>query len=244
MQHSVLIVENDMDIAGLLKVHLDELNLLVDHVTTGEAALSKLASKSYQILLMDILLPGFDGLTLCREIKTKMPELSVIFLSAKNSEMDRIIGLEMGADDYICKPFSFREFQARIKTQLRHIRLLQQNKIQLAQNNDSHQILNFGALHIDPSSHEVRFQGEDLPLTATEFDLMVFFAKHPNQVFSRSQLLESVWGYGHCGYEHTVNSHINRLRGKLEKHAKQHVIETVWGVGYKLNAKSLAVAAV
>ncbi|AIY67648.1 chemotaxis protein CheY [Pseudoalteromonas piratica] len=243
MQHSVLIVENDFDIAGLVQVHLTELNLLVDHVTTGDAALTKLTKQDYQIVLLDIMLPGIDGLSLCREIKTKMPHVSVVFLSSKNSEMDRIIGLEMGADDYICKPFSYRELQARIKTQLRHIRLLQQNQTQPALTTPQHQALNFGALHIDPASHEVRFEGEDLPLTATEFELMVFFAKHPNQVFSRSQLLESVWGYGHCGYEHTVNSHINRLRGKLEKYAKQHVIETVWGVGYKLNAKSLAVAA-
>ncbi|MGB0861015.1 MAG: response regulator transcription factor [Pseudoalteromonas spongiae] len=243
MQHSVLIVEDDHDIAGLLQVHLNELNLHVDHVTTGEAALAQLAKQDYQIILLDIMLPTVDGLTLCREIKTKMPEVSVVLLTSKSSEMDRIIGLEMGADDYICKPFSYREFQARIKTQIRHIRLLQQSQAQSMQNSEQPQVLNFGALHIDPFSHEVRFQGEDLPLTATEFDLMVFFAKHPNQVFSRSQLLESVWGYDHSGYEHTVNSHINRLRGKLEKHAKQHVIETVWGVGYKLNAKSLAVAA-
>lgn len=244
MQHSVLIVESDYDIAGSLQLHLRELNLRVDHVTSGDTALSKLAQHDYQIVLMDIMLTGIDGLSLCREIKAKMPQVSVVFLSSKSSEMDRIIGLEMGADDYICKPFSYRELQARIKTQLRHIRLLQQNQTQPAIATSQSQALNFGALHIDPVSHEARYQGQDLPLTATEFELMVFFAKHPNQVFSRSQLLESVWGYGHCGYEHTVNSHINRLRGKLEKYAKQHVIETVWGVGYKLNAKSLALATV
>ena len=242
MQHSVLIVEDDQDIAGLLQVHLSELNLQVEHAADGESALLMLRQQSFNIVLLDIMLPGIDGLTLCREIKTKSPEVSVVLLTSKSSEMDRIIGLEMGADDYICKPFSHREFQARIKAQIRHIRLLEQPENEPSVNEQKAQALDFGELHIDPFSHEVSFQGQDLPLTATEFDLMVFFAKHPNQVFSRSQLLESVWGYAHSGYEHTVNSHINRLRSKLEKYAEKQVIETVWGVGYKLNPKSLHMA--
>ena len=241
MQHSVLIVEDDSDIAGLLKVHLQELGLAVEHCATGECAMASLEQRSFQIALLDIMLPGVDGLSLCREFKTKYPHMSIVLLTSKSSEMDRVIGLEMGADDYICKPFSYREFQARIKAQLRHIRLLEQQSQSAPQVEDEqNKELTCGELVINPFSHEVQFEGQTLPLTATEFDLMAFFTKHPNQVFSRTQLLESVWGYDHAGYEHTVNSHINRLRAKLEKYSEQQVIETVWGVGYKLNPKSLS----
>lgn len=241
MQHSVLIVEDDQDIAGLLQVHLQELGLEVEHCPDGESAMVLLEQKQFQIALLDIMLPGVDGLSLCREFKTKHPQMSIVLLTSKSSEMDRVIGLEMGADDYICKPFSYREFQARVKAQLRHIRLLEQQQTQAIEQDEqvTEHELTCGQLVINPFSHEVQFKGEILPLTATEFDLMAFFTKHPNQVFSRTQLLESVWGYDHAGYEHTVNSHINRLRAKLEKYSQQQVIETVWGVGYKLNPKSL-----
>lgn len=240
MKHSVLLVEDDQDIAGLLLVHLQELGLNVVHCVDGESAIQQMTEQSFQIALLDIMLPGVDGLSLCREFKSQNPQLSVVLLTSKSSEMDRVIGLEMGADDYICKPFSYREFQARIRAQLRHIRLLEQTE----QHNEkpelsNHKMLTCGQLVINPFSHEAQFQGETLSLTATEFDLMAFFTKYPNQVFSRSQLLESVWGYDHAGYEHTVNSHINRLRAKLDKLSEQQVIETVWGVGYKLNPNSL-----
>ena len=241
MQHSVLIVEDDQDIAGLLQVHLQELGLQVEHCPDGESAMELLTNQEFQIALLDIMLPGVDGLSLCREFKAKYPQMSIVLLTSKSSEMDRVIGLEMGADDYICKPFSYREFQARIKAQLRHIRLLeQQSQAAPEQEQVPEHELKCGQLVVNPFSHEVHFKGESLPLTATEFDLMAFFTKHPNQVFSRTQLLESVWGYDHAGYEHTVNSHINRLRAKLEKYSEQQVIETVWGVGYKLNPKSLS----
>lgn len=240
MRHSVLLVEDDQDIAGLLLVHLQELGLHVVHCADGESAIEQMAQQSFQIALLDIMLPGVDGLSLCREFKTKQPQLSVVLLTSKSSEMDRVIGLEMGADDYICKPFSYREFQARIKAQLRHIRLLEQSEqLHEVGQPEQEKMLTCGQLVINPFSHEAQFQGHTLSLTATEFDLMAFFTKHPNQVFSRSQLLESVWGYDHAGYEHTVNSHINRLRAKLDKLSEQQVIETVWGVGYKLNPNSL-----
>ncbi|MBQ4851423.1 response regulator transcription factor [Pseudoalteromonas sp. MMG013] len=240
MQQQVLIVEDDQDIARLLQVHLTELSLDVDHVFDGESAMDKLQQENYAIVLLDIMLPGVDGLTLCREIKTSSPHISVVLLTSKSSEMDRIIGLEMGADDYICKPFSYREFQARVKAQLRHVRLLQAKEQQSTQPEQAR--LQLGLLGIDTICHEASLSEQALDLTATEFELLHFFAAHPNQVFSRTQLLESVWGYQHSGYEHTVNSHINRLRSKLEKYGGEGVIETVWGVGYKLNAKQLTQA--
>lgn len=180
-----------------------------------------------------------DGLSLCRKIKEHYPTISVILLTALSSDMDRVIGLEMGADDYICKPFFARELQARVKTQLRH-----RAQLLAIQNNDNdpthnEQTLNVGSLNIEFSSHQVYLDEQALNLTATEFDLLVYFARHPNHVFSRQQLLDKVWGYQHSGYEHTVNSHINRLRAKLEQHHQAPIIETVWGVGYKLNPSQL-----
>lgn len=244
MPHKVLVVEDDLDIAGLVQVHLKELALDVEHVSNGESAMAKLMLDQYDIVLLDIMLPGMDGLSVCREIKSLFPQVSVVLLTSKSSEMDRVIGLEIGADDYICKPFSYREFQARIKAQIRHIKLLnmqQQSSDTVATKPTA---LMLGALQIDTSGHEVFINNQLIDLTATEFDLIHFFARHPNQVFSRSQLLESVWGYDHSGYEHTVNSHINRLRSKIGHLCQQDIIETVWGVGYKLNAKSLQQASI
>ncbi|MCF6438220.1 response regulator transcription factor [Pseudoalteromonas luteoviolacea] len=238
MHQRVLIVEDDLDIARLLQVHLNELDLEVDHLATGEGVMAQLAQQHYAIVLLDVMLPVVDGLTLCREIKTLHPKISVVMLTSKSSEMDRVIGLEMGADDYICKPCSYREFQARIKAQLRHIKLLEaQQSIEIPKGISAP--IKLGDLHVDPHCHEVSLHQKLLELTATEFELMLFFVKHPNQVFSRAQLLESVWGYDHLGYEHTVNSHINRIRTKIEKLTDQAIIETVWGVGYKLNSKPL-----
>ncbi|SFC82370.1 response regulator transcription factor [Pseudoalteromonas denitrificans] len=235
MQDKILVVEDDHDIAGILQVHLAELSLKVDHVTSAELALKAIQQHTYSVLLLDIMLPGMDGLTLCRKIKDKSPEQSILMLTARSAEMDRILGLEMGADDYITKPFSTRELQARVKAQLRHVHLLRDK------HNPKTDIKSvyLGKLLINLQSHEVYFDNETISLTSTEFDLLHFFAKHPNQVFSRTQLLDSVWGYQHSGYEHTVNSHINRLRSKLEQTCNTHIIETVWGVGYKLNSNSL-----
>ncbi len=235
MQDKVLIVEDDHDIAGILKVHLSELSLDTDHVDSAESALHAMEQQKYAILLLDIMLPGMDGLTLCRKIKDKSPEQSILILTSRSDEMDRIIGLEMGADDYITKPFSTRELQARIKAQLRHVHLLREKhnpKVEI-------ESVYVGKLLINLQSHQVFFEDDLINLTSTEFDLLHFFAKQPNKVFSRTQLLDSVWGYQHSGYEHTVNSHINRLRSKLEQACNTQIIETVWGVGYKLDSSNL-----
>ncbi|CAM2998793.1 MULTISPECIES: response regulator transcription factor [Pseudoalteromonas] len=240
MRHEkILVVEDDREIGQLITTQLAALNLHVDHVVSAELALKKIAKQPYGLILLDINLPQMDGLSLCRKIKEHYPTISVILLTALSSDMDRVIGLEMGADDYICKPFFARELQARVKTQLRH-----RSQLLAIQNNEndspsSEQRLNIGSLNIEFSSHQVYLDEQALNLTATEFDLLVYFARHPNHVFSRQQLLDKVWGYQHSGYEHTVNSHINRLRAKLELHHQAPIIETVWGVGYKLNPSQL-----
>lgn len=240
MRHEkILVVEDDREIGQLITTQLAALNLHVDHVVSAELALKKIAKQPYGLILLDINLPQMDGLSLCRKIKEHYPIISVILLTALSSDMDRVIGLEMGADDYICKPFFARELQARVKTQLRH-----RSQLLAIQNNENdspcnEQTLNIGSLNIEFSSHQVYLDEQALNLTATEFDLLVYFARHPNHVFSRQQLLDKVWGYQHSGYEHTVNSHINRLRAKLELHHQAPIIETVWGVGYKLNPSQL-----
>ena len=240
MRHEkILVVEDDREIGQLITTQLAALNLHVDHVVSAELALKKIAKQPYGLILLDITLPQMDGLSLCRKIKEHYPTISVILLTALSSDMDRVIGLEMGADDYICKPFFARELQARVKTQLRH-----RSQLLAIQNNENdspcnEQTLNIGSLNIEFSSHQVYLDEQALNLTATEFDLLVYFARHPNHVFSRQQLLDKVWGYQHSGYEHTVNSLINRLRAKLEQHHQAPFIETVWGVGYKLNPSQL-----
>ncbi|KTF15938.1 response regulator transcription factor [Pseudoalteromonas sp. H103] len=240
MRHEkLLVVEDDREIGQLITTQLASLNLHVDHVVSAELALKRIAKQPYGLILLDINLPQMDGLSLCRKIKEHYPTISVILLTALSSDMDRVIGLEMGADDYICKPFFARELQARVKTQLRH-----RSQLLAIQNNESvnpcnEKTLNIGSLNIEFNSHQAYLDEQALNLTATEFDLLVYFARHPNHVFSRQQLLDKVWGYQHSGYEHTVNSHINRLRAKLELHHQAPIIETVWGIGYKLNPSQL-----
>ena len=173
-------------------------------------------------------------------------------LTSKTSETDRVLGLELGADDYMTKPFSIRELQARVRTQLRRVHALNdrsQNEVPIQNNNnprDGDQNTNsnnstcIGQLLVDHRYHQVTYKDKAINLTSTEFELLGFFCKNPDQVYSRAQLLDGVWGYNHSGYEHTVNSHINRLRNKLEEDcADPKIIQTVWGVGYKLNSSGV-----
>ncbi|MDF2177784.1 response regulator transcription factor [Aliiglaciecola sp. CAU 1673] len=239
MTDKVLIVEDDADIADLLRVNLMELGVHTEHQVDGQLALERALDEDFALLVLDLMLPGKSGLEVCRELRQAKPAQAILMLTAKNAEMDRVLGLELGADDYMTKPFSVRELQARAKAQLRRVHLLA-DTVQDQQHMLSSQPLELGRLRIDPSRRQASLGNQCLDLTATEFELLSFFARHPNQVFSRSQLLESVWGYHHSGYEHTVNSHINRLRAKVEVDANTPaIIQTVWGVGYKLNEQGV-----
>lgn len=243
MTDSVLIVEDDIDIANLIRVNLMELGITTEHESDGKKALEKALTKPFSLLLLDIMLPSLSGLDICNEVRKQKPEQAIIMLTAKNSEVDRVLGLELGADDYMAKPFSIRELQARVRSQLRKVNLIKQRdlpKVDDAFKELPDQINNYkiGQLTIDDKLHRATLGAHELDLTSTEYDLLKHFIKHPEQVFSRAQLLESVWGYGHSGYEHTVNSHINRLRAKLEVNPTDaQIIQTVWGVGYKLSAQ-------
>ncbi|MCC2617209.1 response regulator transcription factor [Aestuariibacter halophilus] len=234
MNDTVLVVEDDGDIAELIRVNLMELGADIQVVHDGAKGLQLAREQHVALVILDVMLPGMSGLDVCRTLRHEKPEQAILMLTAKNTEMDRVLGLEIGADDYMTKPFSVRELQARVRSQLRKYRLLKERHQDSVDARPT--VISVGRLQVDPGCHTALLGSQTLDLTATEFELLLYLASHPNQVFSRAQLLESVWGYHHSGYEHTVNSHINRLRAKLEKDARQpDMVQTVWGVGYKFN---------
>ncbi|REL34394.1 response regulator transcription factor [Thalassotalea euphylliae] len=233
MTDKILIIEDEQDIAELVAVHMHELGLTPDKCHTGKLGLAEALSQDYQLVILDVMLPDMSGLDICRQLREAKPLQAIMMLTSRSSETDRVLGLELGADDYMAKPFSVRELQARVRAQLRRVHSLQS----IAIPTQAKAVTCIGNLTVDHQCHKVTYQDTAIDLTSTEFELLSFLGKHPDQVFSRSQLLDSVWGYHHSGYEHTVNSHINRLRNKLEKDVTQpQIIQTVWGVGYKLNS--------
>ncbi|HEY0293844.1 MAG TPA: response regulator transcription factor [Bordetella sp.] len=224
----VLVVEDDMQIADLLALNLRDEGYDVTHCAHGEDGLRQLEQGGWDALILDLMLPGIDGLEICRRARAMPRYIPIIILSARASEVHRILGLELGADDYLAKPFSVLELIARVKALLRRVDALSQNaRIEAGS-------LSVGGLFIDPIAREALLAGRRLDLTPREFDLLYFFARQPGKVFSRMDLLNAVWGYSHDGYEHTVNTHINRLRAKIEVDPAQpeHIL-TVWGRGYK-----------
>ncbi|MEL2239700.1 response regulator transcription factor [Leclercia adecarboxylata] len=220
----ILLVEDDGDIAALLRLNLEDEGYVITHEADGGRAQHLLGQSHWDAVILDLMLPNVDGLTLCRAIRARDHYLPVIIISARSSETERILGLETGADDYLAKPFSVQELVARIRALFRR---------QQAMGQQTSGLINAHGLTIDPLSRSVLLRGEVVDLTPREFDLLYFFARHPGEVFSRLALLEQVWGYQHEGYEHTVNTHINRLRVKIEKDAAEpEIIRTVWGKGY------------
>jgi DNA-binding response OmpR family regulator len=232
MSRTILIVEDDPDIAKLITMHVTEAGYVVIHVSNGEQGLEKFEQSSPDLVVLDIMLPGINGLEVCKRIRKKNERVPVLMLTAKSTELDRVLGLELGADDYLTKPFSVVELMARIKALFRRVDALGDTQ-SLA---NSSPVLEFGDLTIDAARHKVETPSGVIDLTAREFDLLLYLASSPGHVFSRAQLLDAVWGYDHDGYEHTVNTHINRLRIKIEADpAKPEYVQTVWGVGYKFS---------
>ncbi|EHP38517.1 two component winged helix family transcriptional regulator [Cupriavidus basilensis OR16] len=227
----ILIVEDDVDIANVLSLHLRDERYEVVHSADGNEGLRLLAQGNWDALILDLMLPGVDGLEICRRARAMTRYTPIIITSARASEVHRILGLELGADDYLAKPFSVLELVARVKALLRRVDAMAKD---LRVDAGS---LELGGLSIDPLTREASVDGRRIELTPREFDLLYFFARHPGKVFSRMDLLNAVWGYQHEGYEHTVNTHINRLRTKIEADpAQPSRILTVWGHGYKLAA--------
>lgn len=226
----VLVIEDHTDIANLIQLHLHDLDCKVELAADGLSGLRKAESQRYDLIILDLMLPGMDGLEICRRIRRHAHYTPILMLTSKTAEVDRVLGLEVGADDYVSKPFSIRELMARVKAQFRR------GEAQQDKNTQTSSIREAGELVIDIDKRRVTLANRQIDLTAKEFDLLLQFVNHPGRVYSRMQLLDSVWGYGHEGYEHTVNSHINRLRGKIETDPTHpRYILTVWGVGYKFN---------
>jgi DNA-binding response OmpR family regulator len=234
MGSEILVAEDQADIRDLIALNLRHAGYDVTPVADGRAALESQAARAADLLILDLMMPGLDGLEVCKALRAKGSATPILMLTAKSTELDRVLGLELGADDYLTKPFSMAELLARVKALLRRAELLRQ-----AQKNQAHGAgnasLRNGELEIQPARREVKVRGQPVDLTALEFDLLLYFAQHPGHVFSRTQLLDAVWGYSHEGYEHTVTTHINRLRAKLEADPMRPlIILTVRGAGYKM----------
>ena len=231
MKKNILVVEDNTDIANLIRVNLHSKNKQVDLEYDGARGLNMAMSNSYQLIILDLMLPTLDGLDICRELRANNIYTPVLMLTAKTSELDRVLGLEVGADDYLTKPFSIPELIARVNAIIRR-----SETYQCSPDTVITEQLQYDNLSINPDTRQVSLCDSNIELTAKEFDLLWHFASNPGHVYSREQLLSSVWGYAHNGYEHTVNSHINRLRSKIETDpAHPQYVITVWGIGYKFN---------
>jgi DNA-binding response OmpR family regulator len=227
----VLIIEDDTEISNLLEIHLSDLNCEVLKQFDGIKGLKAAKEESYDLIVLDIMLPGIDGFEICREIRKAEINTPILMLTSKSEETDKVLGLEFGADDYLTKPFSIREFIARVKAIFRRIDVLTQDK-------EDRKDLKFGNLSIDYTNHIVILHNKRIELTQKEFELLYLMASHPGRTYTRESLLNLIWGTQYGGYEHTVNSHINRLRNKIEENiSNPNFILTTWGVGYRFNDK-------
>lgn len=246
---SILVIEDDDTIAELVNLHL-QASYSVSVANSGTTGYQMACDRDWSLILLDLRLPGKDGLEICRDLRAAGNNIPIIMLTSRSSELERVMGLELGADDYLAKPFSLIELEARVKAMLRRQSMerfavtkevSQKQLEEEAESGDSLSGLKKTDFVVDDiklseRARTVTKAGIELQLTAREFELLAYFMKHPGEVFSRSHLLNCVWGRGFEGYEHTVNSHINRLRTKIETNpAEPQLIETVWGVGYKLN---------
>jgi len=231
-QDKVLIIEDDRDIAEVVAMNLRDLGLHTERAEDGRTGLQKALEGEYALVILDLMLPRMDGLTVCARIREKNLVTPILMLTAKSEELDRVLGLEIGADEYITKPFSVRELVARVKALLRRVRTDRDAAAGRAQKGK----VESGDLVMDFEKRKVTLAGATVDLTVKEFDLLALFARNPGRTYSRTDLLNLVWGYQFEGYEHTVNSHINRLRAKIEKDPGRPLyLKTVWGVGYRFS---------
>jgi len=225
----VLVVEDDRDIVNLVTIHLQDLDCEVDTAFNGNTGLRKAMENEYDLIILDIMLPGKDGNAIAQKLRAYEDYTPIMMLTAKTEEIDKVLGLESGADDYLTKPFGIREFIARVKAIFRRMQQQDQQKL-----DENEIVVNVGELIIDMEKRKVSLKNKRIDLTPKEFDLLALLASNPGRSYSRDQLLNEVWGYEFSGYEHTVNSHINRLRSKIETDiANPTYILTTWGVGYR-----------
>ena len=228
----VIIIEDDPEICELLDIHLSDLGCVASAFQDGRRGYEAARSEPADLIILDIRLPSMDGIEICQKLRAHDINTPIIMLTARSEEIDRVLGLEVGADDYMTKPFSVREFIARVKAIFRRSQMLQHQVNQEARSRQ----LTFEELSIDVEHRKVMLGDSRIDLSPKEFDLLVLMASNPGKNYNRSRLLNLIWGYDFEGYEHTVNSHINRLRAKIEPDmdAPKFII-TTWGVGYKFN---------
>jgi DNA-binding response OmpR family regulator len=234
---SLLVVEDDDDLRQTLARRLSDAGYEVATAATGPDALSAVQENVPDLVVLDVMLPGLDGVEVCRRLRAEHPLLYILMLTARADELDRVVGLEVGADDYVTKPFSLQEVVARIRAALRRVRTVRE-QLTSGPVADGEEPITAGELTIDPVRREVTVGGEPVHLTVREFDLLLFLAQHPDRPFTRSQLLQQIWDISYEGYDRTIDSHVQRLRAKIEADPgdPQHV-RTVWGVGYKFSGE-------
>ena len=230
----LLVVEDDEALRSLLARRFEDAGYAVETAATGPDALAAAAATVPDLVLLDVMLPGLDGLDVCRRLRADHALLPILLLTARADELDRVVGLEVGADDYITKPFSVQEVVARVRAALRRSRAVTERLGAAAGPGD--ETMAFGPLRIDALRREVSLGGEEVHLTVREFDLLLFLARHAERPFTRAQLLEGIWGITYEGYDRTIDSHVQRLRAKVEADAgNPRFVRTVWGVGYKFS---------
>ena len=232
-KQKILIVDDDTNIAELISLYLTKECYETKMVHDGESALKELSIFQPNLILLDLMLPGMDGYQVCREVRTKS-QVPIIMLSAKGEVFDKVLGLELGADDYIVKPFDTKELVARVKA---HLRRTQQASIEPVKQTDAKiKMVEYPDLVINQSNYSVLYQGHTVEMPPKELELLYFLASSPNQVFTREQLLDHIWGYEYIGDTRTVDVHIKRLREKIKDHPRWS-LSTVWGIGYKFETR-------
>jgi DNA-binding response OmpR family regulator len=224
----ILIIEDDRDIADLIAIHTGDIGYEAEKVHDGREGLVRAMEEVFDLIILDLKLPGMDGMEVCRKLRQEKVDTPIIMLTSKSEEIDKVLGLELGADDYLTKPFSIRELMARVKSVLRR------GRQKPSQDTSKENILECKNFFLDISKRIVKSYGRQVELSPKEFDMLVLLASNPGKTYSRIALLNQVWGVDFEGFEHTVNSHINRLRSKIEKNMNEpEFILTTWGVGYR-----------
>lgn len=234
-KQKILIVDDDTNIAELIELYLTKECFQCEQAHDGEAALKKHTSFQPDLILLDIMLPGIDGYDVCREIR-KTSSVPIIMLSAKGEVFDKVLGLELGADDYIIKPFDSKELVARVKAVLRRYKPADKKTEGAEPEDTGKETIHYQDLTVSLSNYSVTYLGQAIEMPPKELELLYFLATHPNQVFTREQLLDRIWGYEYVVDTRTVDVHIKRLREKIKDHDKW-CIATVWGIGYKFETK-------
>ena len=230
MTHKVLVIEDKPEMADLVKLHLTDNNCRVRIERDGLSGLAEAEANRYDLIILDLMLPGESGLEVCRRLRARSDYTPILILTSRSGDMDRILGLELGADDYLTKPFNVLELVARVKAIFRRVKAITDGATLASK------VFRAGGMVIDAARRSVIVDERAVELTAKEFELLLHLAQNAGRVYTREQLLDFVWGYNHGGYQHTVNSHINRLRNKIERDPANPVfVKTVWGVGYKFS---------